>query len=246
MYNTPYESKMTPRVVTLWYRAPELLLGADAYSPAIDIWSCGCILGELLLGVPLFPGETEIDQIISIYKLLGSPNDKIWYVGLIIHTSKSLCSKTYTVLLHCRPGYSRLPNVSKFNFGVHPYNNLPSKFPDLPADGLDLLNRLLTYDPRKRITAQEALSHPFFRSLPLPKQIEIMPTFPASVRGASQRRRGARSPTAAAQTSSIAGGPSTGRYQRIGQVFGSSTSHTSSAFSHAQFIHGEHVDNKQH
>jgi serine/threonine protein kinase len=68
----------TPRVVTLWYRAPELLFNADTYHTAIDMWSVGCILAELVLGRPLLPGSTETQQIQLMCKLLGSPNTRIW------------------------------------------------------------------------------------------------------------------------------------------------------------------------
>ena len=69
-YGSPLQS-YTAIVVTLWYRAPELLLGIKEYSTAIDVWSCGCIFGELLLMNPLFPGESEVDELNRIFKLLG-------------------------------------------------------------------------------------------------------------------------------------------------------------------------------
>ncbi|KAF2070910.1 hypothetical protein CYY_007776 [Polysphondylium violaceum] len=80
---------ITPKVVTLWYRAPELLLGAEKYSSSVDIWSIGCIFGELLLGYPLASAKNEIDQIRQIFDLLGDPNEIIW------------------------PGFSSLPNSKK-------------------------------------------------------------------------------------------------------------------------------------
>ncbi|KAE8688507.1 putative serine/threonine-protein kinase [Hibiscus syriacus] len=69
---------MTSRVVTLWYRAPELLLGATEYGVGVDLWSVGCILGELLAGKPIMPGRTEVEQLHKIYKLCGSPSDEYW------------------------------------------------------------------------------------------------------------------------------------------------------------------------
>jgi serine/threonine protein kinase len=77
---SPDTGRITPRVVTLWYRAPELLLGSDSYGPAIDAWALGCILGELLRGQPLFPASTEGEAIQMHCQLLGTPNTSIWPV----------------------------------------------------------------------------------------------------------------------------------------------------------------------
>ncbi|EYU19618.1 hypothetical protein MIMGU_mgv1a021441mg [Erythranthe guttata] len=164
----------TPLVVTLWYRSPELLLGAKEYSTAIDMWSLGCIMAELLTKKPLFNGDSEIDQLRKIYKILGTPNETIW------------------------PGLSKLPGVNA-NLGNHKYNLLREVFQaialnrlpvTIPSDaGFDLLNKLLTYDPEKRITAEAALRHEWFREVPLPKSKEFMPTFPAENEQDRRRRR---------------------------------------------------------
>ncbi|KAJ9056506.1 Cyclin-dependent kinase 11B, variant 2 [Entomophthora muscae] len=130
---------MTQLVVTLWYRAPELLLATKDYSTAIDIWSIGCIFGELINNEPLMPGQGEIDQLKKIFQLLGTPSDSNW------------------------PGYSLLPNATKFSFKSQPYDNLRSRFPYLTKAGLDLMGRLLALDPAQRISAREALEHPYFR-----------------------------------------------------------------------------------
>ncbi|OMP10271.1 hypothetical protein COLO4_04658 [Corchorus olitorius] len=153
--------RYTTKVVTQWYRAPELLLGAKKYSTAVDMWSVGCIMAELLAKEPLFRGTSEIDQLRKIFDILGTPNEKIW------------------------PGFSKLPGA-KANYTKQPYNLLRMKFPEasftgytvLSNAGLDLLNRLLTYDPKKRITANDALNHEWFRELPLPKSKEFLPTSP--------------------------------------------------------------------
>lgn len=145
--------KMTPLVVTLWYRAPELLLGAKEYSTAVDIWSVGCIFAELLQKQPLFPGTSEIDQISKIIQLLGSPNDKIW------------------------PSFSKLPHAKNISI-IQPFNYLKSKFTMLSDCGIDLLNKLLAYAPEKRITAQDALNHAFFNEQPLPKDRSLFPSWP--------------------------------------------------------------------
>ena len=170
-YGSPLKP-YTHLVVTLWYRAPELLLGAKQYSTAIDMWSLGCIMAELLMKAPLFNGKTEFDQLDKIFRILGTPNESIW------------------------PGFSKLPGV-KVNFVKHQYNLLRKKFPAtsftgapvLSDAGFDLLNKLLTYDPERRITVNEALKHDWFREVPLPKSKDFMPTFPAQH---AQDRRGRR------------------------------------------------------
>uniref|UniRef100_A0A7N8XFW8 cyclin-dependent kinase n=1 Tax=Mastacembelus armatus TaxID=205130 RepID=A0A7N8XFW8_9TELE len=154
-YGSPLKP-YTPVVVTLWYRSPELLLGAKEYSTAVDMWSVGCIFGELLTQKPLFPGKSEIDQINKIFKDLGSPSEKIW------------------------PGYSELPAVKKMTFTEYPYNNLRKRFGALLSDqGFDLMNKFLTYCPSKRILSDDALKHEYFRETPLPIDPSMFPTWPA-------------------------------------------------------------------
>ncbi|XP_040377320.1 cyclin-dependent kinase G-1 [Oryza brachyantha] len=161
-YGSPLKP-YTQLVVTLWYRAPELLLGAKEYSTAIDMWSLGCIMAELLSKGPLFNGKSEIDQLDKIFKTLGTPDENIW------------------------PGYSKLPGATAVKFGKQTHNRLRDKFravsftggPMLSEAGFDLLNRLLAYDPEKRISADDALNHEWFRELPLPRSKDFMPTFPA-------------------------------------------------------------------
>ena len=159
-YGSPLKP-YTQLVVTLWYRAPELLLNCQKYGTAIDIWSCGCILAELFLGEPLFQGQDEIDQLHQIFKLLGTPDEKIW------------------------PGWNQLPNVKRINFSkkYHSENNLREKFPKfsyeddfvLTDKGFDLLVKLLTYDPEKRISAAETLKHPWFSENPVMASLDKMP-----------------------------------------------------------------------
>uniref|UniRef100_A0A4W5KQB6 cyclin-dependent kinase n=1 Tax=Hucho hucho TaxID=62062 RepID=A0A4W5KQB6_9TELE len=154
-YGSPLKP-YTPVVVTLWYRSPELLLGAKEYSTAVDMWSVGCIFGELLTQKPLFPGKSEIDQINKIFKDLGSPSEKIW------------------------PGYNELPAVKKMTFTEYPYNNMRKRFGALLSDqGFDLMNKFLTYCPSKRILSDEALKHEYFRETPLPIDPSMFPTWPA-------------------------------------------------------------------
>ncbi|KAM1397601.1 hypothetical protein ACFX2I_015157 [Malus domestica] len=148
-YGSPLKP-YTPLVVTLWYRAPEILLGAKQYSTAIDMWSVGCIMAELLAKAPLFSGKDEIEQLDKIFKTLGTPDEK--------------------------SGLSKLPGF-KANFVKQPYNLLHKKFPAasftgscpvLSESGFDLLKRLLSYNPAERITAKDALNHNWFRESPEP------------------------------------------------------------------------------
>lgn len=129
-------------------------------------------MAELLAKAPLFNGKTEFDQLDKIFRVLGTPNESIW------------------------PGFSKLPGV-KVNFVKHQYNLLRKKFPAtsftgspvLSDAGFDLLNKLLTYDPERRITVDAALKHDWFSEVPLPKSKDFMPTFPAQH---AQDRRGRR------------------------------------------------------
>jgi cyclin-dependent kinase 10 len=134
---------MTPRVVTLWYRAPELLLQSRYHTTAIDMWAAGCILGELLLHKPLLPGRSEIHQMGLIIDLLGTPNDTIW------------------------PGYSKLPVLESFTLKKQPYNNVKHTFTWVSPAGIRLLNFLFMYDPQKRGTADECLQSSYFKEPPL-------------------------------------------------------------------------------
>eukprot|EP00054_Salpingoeca_dolichothecata_P019113 m.118562 g.118562 ORF g.118562 m.118562 type:complete len:417 (-) comp23131_c0_seq4:32-1282(-) len=150
------EIPMSPKVVTLWYRAPELLFGEEEYSTAVDCWAMGCILGELLNNAPLMPGTNEAIQLSLIVKLLGTPNDQIW------------------------PEFSSLPLAKTFKLPPQPYNNLKHKFSYLSRSGLALLNKLLTFDPLKRMSARRAAADSYFSEAPLPCRPDMMPTFPQS------------------------------------------------------------------
>ncbi|XP_010460157.1 PREDICTED: cyclin-dependent kinase G1 isoform X1 [Camelina sativa] len=159
-YGSPIKP-YTQMVITQWYRPPELLLGAKEYSTAVDMWSVGCIMAELLSQKPLFPGKSELDQLQKIFAVLGTPNESIW------------------------PGFSSFPNA-KAKFPSQPYNMLRKKFPAisfvggqiLSERGFDLLNSLLSLDPEKRLTVEEALNHGWFHEVPLPKSKDFMPTYP--------------------------------------------------------------------
>lgn len=124
-------------VVTLWYRAPDVLMGSRKYGPAIDVWSAGCIFAEMTTGHPLFPGSSVSDELLRIFKILGTPTDAEW------------------------PGIKELPDY-RDDFPVYPRRSIPSIVPNLEPDGLDLLEKMLVYDPNKRPTCAEAMKHPFF------------------------------------------------------------------------------------
>lgn len=130
-------------VVTLWYRAPDVLLGSRFYSTSIDMWSVGCIFAEMLLGRPLFPGANVKDQLIRIQRLLGTPTIDDW---------PSLCDFDEW----------RDPTKRAIMFPGHRRQDLHAMFPQLDHAGLDLLTKLLQYDPDARISAADALLHPFF------------------------------------------------------------------------------------
>ncbi|XP_059612712.1 cyclin-dependent kinase 10 [Phlebotomus argentipes] len=171
----------TPQVVTLWYRAPELLLGAKVQSTAVDIWAVGCILGELLGHKPLLPGTTEIGQLELIVDLLGTPSDGIW------------------------PEFSSLPAVQNFTLKHQPYNNLKQRFPWLSAAGLRLLNFLFMYDPKKRATAEECLHSSYFKEMPFPCDPKLMPTFPhhRNIKSVSSSSKAAQEPGVSSTTEPI-------------------------------------------
>lgn len=132
----------THEVVTLWYRAPDVLLGSRKYSTPVDIWSIGCIFAEMVNGNPLFKGTTEDTQLDMIFRHLGTPNESNY------------------------PSISELPDW-RDNIPVYPP---PESFlglvPKLDEEGLDLLMAMLEFDPAKRITAQNARQHRFFDSIP--------------------------------------------------------------------------------
>lgn len=149
----PRRGNLTPRVVTLWYRAPEVLLGSKNQTTAIDMWATGCILAELLLHKPLLPGKNEIQQIELIIDLLGTPNDRLW------------------------PELKELSILENYSLKHQPYNNLKHSFTWLSASGLRLLNFMFLYHPGKRATAIECLQSAYFKEAPLPCDPELMPSF---------------------------------------------------------------------
>ncbi len=169
----PYQ-QLTPLVVTLWYRAPELLLGARRYGRPVDLWSVGCVFGELLTREPLLQGKNEADELARIFDLCGVPTDASW------------------------PGFRRLPNARALRLPPSSSSSSSSssstmaairaKFPLLTTAGCSLLASLLALDPDKRPSAQGMLDHDYFRQDPRAKPEALFPTFPSKA-GQERRRR---------------------------------------------------------
>lgn len=156
----------TQKVVTLWYRAPELLLGDNHYTTQIDVWSAGCIFAELVLRDQLFRGQKELEHLDAVFRVLGTPTDESW------------------------PGWKTLPVAAQVQFPKYAGVRLADVLPkNISEAGLDLLRQMLTLDPNKRITATRALKHEWFRELPMPQPEELMPTFPALNEVAREERK---------------------------------------------------------
>ncbi|XP_047315726.1 probable serine/threonine-protein kinase At1g09600 [Impatiens glandulifera] len=161
---------LTSRVVTLWYRPPELLLGATDYGVGVDLWSAGCILAELYAGRPIMPGRTEVEQLHKIFKLCGSPSDEYWQ-------------------------RSKLPHGTIFK-PQHPYKRcVVDVFKDFPHSVISLLEVLLAFEPERRGYASSALHSEFFRTAPFPCDPSSLPRYPptkeldAKLRDEEMRRR---------------------------------------------------------
>jgi len=159
-------NNLTPKVVSLWYRPIELLLGMDIYDEGVDNWAVGCVLGELLEGRPLLKGRNELDQIGKLFDLLGPPGAAAW-----TELSEAPLVRSGTVRL------PRRPHVPPFSSGG---TSLLDRFGNLSVAGIRLLSQLLRYDRGQRITAEGALKSEYFLERPLPSPIELMPKFPES------------------------------------------------------------------
>lgn len=138
-------------MATRWYRSPELLYGARKYDEGVDLWAVGCIFGELLNNSPLFPGETDIEQLCCVLRALGTPNEQLW------------------------PGMTALPDYNKISFPEYASVPFERILPDASPHALDLLKRFLVYPSEQRIAARDALLHQYFFMEPLPAHHSELP-----------------------------------------------------------------------
>ena len=216
-------------VVTIWYRAPELLLGSKHYTPAIDIWAVGCIFAEMITSQPLFMGEEakvkekgerhyfQADQLQKIFKVLGTPSPATW-----------------PLVVHC-PFWPRVTNWNSAEY-VYRLNKLIP--PDrISKNGFDLLRRMLTYDPAKRITAAEALEHPYFSEQPFASKVNALQSdgeaaFPYPRRHLkAEKSASTAAPTAATEATAVA---ASGTAASSSSAAGSKRKRASSSAANAQ------------
>ncbi|XP_068637541.1 cyclin-dependent kinase C-2-like [Aristolochia californica] len=164
-FSNDYNGNLTNRVITLWYRPPELLLGTTKYGPAVDMWSVGCIFAELLHGKPILPGKNEPEQLNKIFELCGSPDEVNW------------------------PGVSKIPWYNNFKPSRPIKRRLREVFKHFDRHALDLLERMLTLDPSQRISAKDALDAEYFWNDPLPCDPKSLPKYESSHEFQTKKKR---------------------------------------------------------
>ncbi|OVA13404.1 Protein kinase domain [Macleaya cordata] len=166
-FSPGYRQPLTSRVVTLWYRPPELLLGSTEYGATVDLWSVGCVFAELFLGKPILQGRTEVEQLHKIFKLCGSPPDEYWRK-------------------------SKLPHATIFK-PQHPYeNSLRETCKELPTTALSLIETFLSVEPYKRGNASSALASEYFSTKPYACDPSTLPKYPPNKEIDAKSREEAR------------------------------------------------------
>ncbi|KAJ4980056.1 hypothetical protein NE237_010836 [Protea cynaroides] len=164
-FSNDHNGNLTNRVITLWYRPPELLLGTTKYGPAVDMWSVGCIFAELLHGKPIFPGKDEPEQLNKIFELCGAPDESNW------------------------PGVSKIPWYNNFKPTRPMKRRLREVFRHFDRHALELLDRMLTLDPAQRICAKDALDAEYFWTDPLPCDPRSLPKYESSHEFQTKKKR---------------------------------------------------------
>ncbi|KAL0290056.1 UNVERIFIED_CONTAM: Cyclin-dependent kinase C-1 [Sesamum calycinum] len=164
-FSNDINANLTNRVITLWYRPPELLLGATKYGPAVDMWSVGCIFAELLYGKPILPGKNEPEQLNKIFELCGTPDELSW------------------------PGVSKIPWYNKFKPARQMKKRIRELFRHFDRHALDLLEKMLVLDPAQRISAKDALDAEYFWTDPLPCDPKSLPKYESSHEFQTKKKR---------------------------------------------------------
>ncbi|XP_024026224.1 cyclin-dependent kinase C-2 [Morus notabilis] len=164
-FSNDHNANLTNRVITLWYRPPELLLGTTKYGPAVDMWSVGCIFAELLHGKPIFPGKDEPEQLNKIFELCGAPDEVNW------------------------PGVSKIPWYNNLKPTRPMKRRLREVFRHFDRHALELLERMLTLDPSQRISAKDALDAEYFWTDPLPCDPKSLPKYESSHEFQTKKKR---------------------------------------------------------
>ncbi|XP_074268653.1 protein IMPAIRED IN BABA-INDUCED STERILITY 1-like [Silene latifolia] len=151
--STRYKQPLTSRVVTLWYRPPELLLGSTNYGAYVDMWSVGCVFAELLIGKPILKGKTEVEQLHKIFKLCGSPPEEFWEK-------------------------SKLPHATMFKPQAPYESSLRERCKSLPEHTVIMLETLLSVEPQNRGTAASTLNSTYFTTMPYACDPSSLPKYP--------------------------------------------------------------------
>jgi cyclin-dependent kinase 12/13 len=157
------QQDLTNKVITLWYRPPEILLGTVRYGCAVDVWSAGCILAELWTGKPLATGKTELDQLKLLADLTGTPDNETWDYLMSLKKSRSLLP-TITSTATEWSGSGQRPSKLQEKYGPKSSKKANRQ---IPESALNLLEKLLEWDPRKRLTAANALQNRYFWTQPV-------------------------------------------------------------------------------